>query len=77
MNHLHADPVFFQSEYQKYTAGLFTTPQFQFITKTSPAGYDPEAMVISTPTTIYVVFRGTDRVAWDKVKSLVMIGVNG
>jgi hypothetical protein len=69
VNHLHSDPVFFQSEYQKYTAGLFASPQFQFVNKTSPSGYDPEAMVISTPSTVYVVFRGTDRVASNKVGS--------
>jgi hypothetical protein len=27
-----------------------------------PNGYDPEAILISTPNTVYVVFRGTDRV---------------
>lgn len=36
---------------------------FDFQNKCNQNGYDPEAIVISTPTTIYVVFRGTDRVA--------------
>jgi hypothetical protein len=36
---------------------------FDFIHKCNPAGYDPEAILISTPTTIYVIFRGTDRVS--------------
>ena len=36
---------------------------FDFQNKCNPDGYDPEAIVISTPSTIYVVFRGTDRVA--------------
>jgi hypothetical protein len=36
---------------------------FDFIHKCNPDGYDPEALFISTPTTIYVVFRGTDRVS--------------
>jgi hypothetical protein len=36
---------------------------FQFHHKCNPIGYDPEALLISTPSTIYVVFRGTDRVA--------------
>lgn len=36
---------------------------FDFIHKCNPAGYDPEAILISTPTTVFVVFRGTDRVS--------------
>jgi len=36
---------------------------FDMIHRCNPVGYDPEAILISTPTTIYVVFRGTDRVA--------------
>lgn len=36
---------------------------FKFIHKCNPAGYDPEAIVVSTPTTVFVIFRGTDRVA--------------
>lgn len=36
---------------------------FKFIYKCNPAGYDPEAIVVSTPTTIFVIFRGTDRVS--------------
>ena len=36
---------------------------FDFQNKCNSIGYDPEAIIISTPTTIYVVFRGTDRVA--------------
>jgi hypothetical protein len=39
------------------------TAVFDFENKCNPGGYDPEAILISTPTTIYVVFRGTDRVA--------------
>ena len=35
---------------------------FKFIHKCNPSGYDPEAIVVSTPTTVFVVFRGTDRV---------------
>ncbi len=36
---------------------------FEFIHKCNPFGYDPEALIISTPSSIFVVFRGTDRVA--------------
>lgn len=36
---------------------------FDFIHKCNPSGYDPEAVLISTPATVYVVFRGTDRVS--------------
>ncbi|MFL5810187.1 MAG: lipase family protein [Flavisolibacter sp.] len=35
---------------------------FDFESKCNTNGYNPEAVVISTPTTIFVVFRGTDRV---------------
>jgi hypothetical protein len=38
------------------------TVSFRFIHKCNATGYDPEALLISTPNTIYVVFRGTDRV---------------
>src|SRR2546423_8859944 len=67
VDRLHSDAVFFQSEYQKYTASLFTSPQYQFLNESFPTGYDPEAMVISTPQTIYVIFRGTDRVTTNAV----------
>lgn len=36
---------------------------FRFIHKCSASGYDPEAIVISTPSTVFIVFRGTDRVS--------------
>ncbi len=36
---------------------------FDFQSRCNGTGYDPEAIIISTPTTIYVVFRGTDRVS--------------
>ncbi len=42
---------------------------FDFIHKCNPSGYDPEALFISTPTTIFVVFRGTDRVACNVTSS--------
>ncbi len=44
-------------------AAIEPSVTFDFIHKCNPGGYDPEALFISTPTTIYVVFRGTDRVA--------------
>lgn len=42
---------------------------FDFINKCNPNGYDPEAILISTPTVIYVVFRGTDRVSCNVSKA--------
>ncbi len=41
------------------TAGIV----FDFQTHCNPAGYDPEAMIISTNNFIQVIFRGTDRVS--------------
>jgi hypothetical protein len=37
-------------------------PRFAFVTGVDRAFRDPEAMVISTPNAVFVVFRGTDRV---------------
>jgi hypothetical protein len=45
------------------TAAAEPAVTFDMIHRCNPIGYDPEAILISTPTTIYVVFRGTDRVA--------------
>lgn len=47
---------------RKYEAWKNSQPEFKYIRKAN-SGTDPEAMVISTPTTVLVVFRGTDRVA--------------
>lgn len=60
---LHNDYTKFMSEFEKYTRPLLTSPEYKMIKETDNNGYDPEAVVISTPTAIYVVFRGTDRVA--------------
>lgn len=38
-------------------------PQFDFVTTTDNSGIDPEVMLINTPNAVYVVVRGTDRVA--------------
>ena len=38
------------------------TARFDFQHTCNPNGYNPEAIIISTPATIFVVFRGTDRV---------------
>jgi hypothetical protein len=45
-----------------YGASNGQSVTFDFVNKCNASGYDPEAMVISTSSTIYVVFRGTDRV---------------
>ena len=71
---LNREPALFAREYAGLTKHLFydthapltatnRAPTFEFITSTEPEGYDPEAMLIDTPDVIYVVFRGTDRVA--------------
>jgi len=71
---LNLDPKLFETEYRKLTKHLFydpaaplsdsnREPTFEFVTFSEPGGYDPEAMLIDTPDVIYVVFRGTDRVA--------------
>jgi hypothetical protein len=47
------------------TTGAQSEPPvvFDFQRRCNSSGYDPEAMIISTPTTIFVIFRGTDRVS--------------
>lgn len=45
-------------------------PQYRFVADSKPAGYDPEAMVIATEKALFVVFRGTDRVASNPTGSL-------
>jgi Lipase (class 3) len=61
---------FFEKEYKRFTQHLFTNPEYAFVTRGNKQGYDPEAMVVNTLNTIYVVFRGTDRTAKNKVESL-------
>ncbi|TLY31957.1 MAG: hypothetical protein E6K56_04150 [Ignavibacteria bacterium] len=77
-------PVSMVSGLSRTTAGAGTTEPnvvtvgapngqqviFDYQNKCNPAGYDPEAIIISTSTTIYVVFRGTDRVSCNPVGSL-------
>ena len=71
INKMHSGGVFFETEYKKRTAFLFTNPEYEFVTETFNLGYDPEAMVISTADVVYVIFRGTDRVAGNKVNSFM------
>ncbi len=63
---LHTNPADFESEFKKYTSSLFSNPVFKFFHKSDRLGYDPEAMVISTAGSIFIVFRGTDRVGSNK-----------
>lgn len=42
---------------------------FDFFHKCNPNGYDPEAILISTPEVLYVIFRGTDRVSCNEAPS--------
>jgi Lipase (class 3) len=75
---LQKTPQDFVQEYAKYTHHLFwntalpsgpanVPPQYVWVWG-SRGGQDPEAMVISTPKTVFLVFRGTDRVAQAKKK---------
>jgi hypothetical protein len=77
---LNRNSKLFETEYASLTAHLFfdpaaaasagnRAPTFEFITFSEPDGYDPEAMLIDTPTAIYVVFRGTDRVGTAKTQT--------
>ncbi len=76
---LHKNPQAFVDEFAKHTRHLFwdakgpksptnQPPQYVWLWG-SRGGQDPEAMVISTPQAVFVVFRGTDRVAQAKKKS--------
>ncbi|MGH7307636.1 MAG: RICIN domain-containing protein [Candidatus Rokuibacteriota bacterium] len=65
---LHTNPASFYSEYRKYTAYLFANPAYTWI-YSDQGGYNPEAMVISSPKAVVVVFRGTDRVGAAKTKA--------
>ncbi|MEJ7811349.1 MAG: RICIN domain-containing protein [Gemmatimonadaceae bacterium] len=69
---LHMYPEKFLLEYRKLTEYLFydpdkalsatnARPEYAFI-QGSQGGYDPEAMLVSTPRAVIVVVRGTDRV---------------
>jgi len=74
---LHKNPERFLAEYRKATEHLFhdpeapasaknARPQYAFIRGSGAPGlkgYDPEAMIISMPTALIVVIRGTDVVA--------------
>jgi hypothetical protein len=71
VDRLHTNPADFSAEYKKYTSFLFSNPDYTFVQESFPTGYDPEAMVISTAQTIYVVFRGTDRVGSNRVNSFM------
>lgn len=68
IEHLHQDRKdFFGKEFAARLTYLFDSPRFHFISPPpNPDGYDPEAMIIDTPTAVFVVFRGTDRVATAK-----------
>jgi pimeloyl-ACP methyl ester carboxylesterase len=70
---LSLNPGTFVNEFKKYTERLFWNPnappspsnqppQYEWVYGTE-LGYDPEAMVIGASNAVFVVFRGTDRVA--------------
>jgi hypothetical protein len=60
-------PLEFLHRFVEYTSHLFDQPDYAWIyapqDRLATRGYDPEAMVISTPDAVFVVFRGTDQVA--------------
>ena len=62
LEQMHRDPGAFKAQYIRQVAPLFNAPVIEFFQESDRLGYDPEAMVISTATANYVVFRGTDRV---------------
>ncbi len=59
---MHTNPDAFEVEYKRVIAPLFNNPVIEFFHESDRLGYDPEAMVISTSTANFVIFRGTDRV---------------
>lgn len=70
-NRLNRDAAYFERQFVAATRHLFYdpakgeagAPTFRFVRSDDREGYDPEAMVIGTPECVFVVFRGTDRVA--------------
>jgi pimeloyl-ACP methyl ester carboxylesterase len=63
---LHARGSVFEEAFKAEIRKYFTSPSIKFIQKSDRLGYDPEAMVIADAKSVYVVFRGTDRVAANK-----------
>jgi pimeloyl-ACP methyl ester carboxylesterase len=63
---LHNSRSAFEQEYKLYTSRFFNNARYFFFQESFAGGYDPEAMVVSTDDAIFVVFRGTDRVASNK-----------
>jgi hypothetical protein len=63
---LHKDTAIFMAKFKTKTKNLFLNPTYVFVNKTNANGYDPEAMVIATDRDVFVIFRGTDRVASNK-----------
>ena len=70
---MHTNPQLFVNEYYRLTNQLFGEDTVEYtwlrgyedksIGNRGNLNYDPEAMVISTSNSVFVVFRGTDRVA--------------
>jgi pimeloyl-ACP methyl ester carboxylesterase len=59
---LQRSPARFESAFAQVTEpSLGATAQYRFFSRTSRELYNPEAMVITTPTVVLVVFRGTDK----------------
>lgn len=64
---MHNDFSLFLARYKEATEHLFTgvSVTYQGVNRCQPGGievYDPEAVLISTPSAVFVILRGTDRV---------------
>jgi hypothetical protein len=65
------DKNFFESEFKAKLGYLFKDSTIRFFSPPiNRDGYDPEALVITMPEAVIVVFRGTDRIGSAKVDSL-------
>ena len=63
---LFFDNKLFLEGYKGKVAHYFTNPTIVNIDTTTADGYDPEAVLISTEQYIILVFRGTDRIAFNQ-----------
>lgn len=59
---LQTSPQAFESFFIQHVRHLFPEgTTFQFFSRTSPVGFNPEAMVVTTDRAVLVAFRGTDK----------------
>jgi pimeloyl-ACP methyl ester carboxylesterase len=61
-NLLQESPGAFEKAFVQHVRHLFPEgTTFEFFSRTSPVGFNPEAMVVTTDRAVLVVFRGTDK----------------